>query len=93
MRRNFPLILTLMLAAPLAASADTLIIDGIEQARATSAERPTRGMSMDKVTARWGSPTSKDAAVGQPPITRWVYPDFVVYFEHDHVVHAVPKHS
>jgi hypothetical protein len=27
--------------------------------------------------------------VGQPPITRWVFPTFVVYFEYQHVIHAV----
>jgi hypothetical protein len=50
---------------------------------------PTRGMSMAQVEARFGAPTEKFAAVGQPPITRWVYPAFVVYFEYSHVVHAV----
>jgi hypothetical protein len=29
------------------------------------------------------------AAVGQPPIARWVYPSFVVYFERNLVIHAV----
>lgn len=50
---------------------------------------PARGMSMTEVEARYGAPTQRYAAVGQPPITRWVYPSFVVYFEHSHVVHAV----
>lgn len=53
------------------------------------AELPTRGMSMAQVEARFGAPTERYAAVGQPPITRWVYPGFVVYFEYQHVVHAV----
>jgi hypothetical protein len=93
MRRNFSLLLILALALPAAARADTLIIEGIEQARSTTAERPARGMSMDKVSAKWGAPVAKDAAVGQPPITRWVYNDFVVFFEYDHVIHAVAKRS
>ncbi len=50
---------------------------------------PARGMSMVDVEARYGAPTQRYAAVGQPPITRWVYPSFVVYFEYSHVVHAV----
>lgn len=50
---------------------------------------PTRGTSMAQVEARFGVPAEKYAAVGQPPITRWVYPSFVVYFEYSHVVHAV----
>lgn len=50
---------------------------------------PSRGMSMAHVEARFGAPSQRYAAVGQPPITRWVYPSFVVYFEYSHVVHAV----
>ena len=55
----------------------------------TSAQAPTRGMSMAQVEARYGAPTQRYAAVGDPPITRWVYPAFVVYFEYQHVVHSV----
>ncbi len=73
------------------ADADTLIMQGIEQARATAAQRPTRGMTMQAVAAKWGEPAGKSAAVGQPPITRWDYGDFVVFFEYDHVVDAVIK--
>ena len=29
----------------------------------------------------------------QPPITRWDYPTFSVYFEHEHVVDAVLTRS
>jgi len=52
-------------------------------------EAPTRGMSMAQVEARFGAPGQRYTAVGQPPITRWVYPSFVVFFEYSHVVHAV----
>ena len=54
---------------------------------------PTRGTSMAQVEARFGAPAERYAAVGQPPITRWVYPSFVVYFEYQHVVHAVAVRS
>lgn len=50
---------------------------------------PARGTSMSQVEARHGAPSERAAPVGQPPITRWVYPAFTVYFEYDHVVHAV----
>jgi hypothetical protein len=52
-------------------------------------ERPARGMKMSQVEARFGAPSARSDAVGQPPITRWDYPGMIVYFEHDHVVHAV----
>lgn len=53
------------------------------------ANLPVRGTSMSQVEARFGAPTERYPAVGQPPITRWVYPGFVVYFEYSHVVHTV----
>jgi hypothetical protein len=83
------LAVSLMLAGP--AAADTLLIEGVDAASATADERPTRGLSMDSVEARWGAPVSRSAAVGQPPITRWEYPSFVVYFEYRHVIDSVRR--
>ena len=79
------------LATPLA-SADTLLIQ-----RATVAQKqdlPRRGASMAQVEARYGAPQQKFAPVGgggprTPPITRWQYETFSVYFENSHVVDAV----
>jgi len=59
---------------------------------ATVPERPTRGSSMSAVEAHFGAPTTRHAAVGDPPITRWDYPQFSVFFEHDKVLHAVIAH-
>lgn len=53
------------------------------------AATPSRGATMSAVEARFGAPASKRAAVGDPPITRWDYPQFSVFFEHDRVIHAV----
>jgi len=50
---------------------------------------PTRGLSMAQVEQRFGAPADRMAAIGKPPITRWVYPSFVVYFEYNIVIHAV----
>lgn len=74
----------LALAGPVAA--DEL---KMTPAPAASSERPARGMSMEKVEAAYGSPARRVPAVGQPPITRWEYPGFVVYFEHNLVIHTV----
>jgi hypothetical protein len=52
-------------------------------------ERPENGMKMNAVEARYGAPATRYPAVGQPAITRWDYPGFVVYFENDLVLHAV----
>jgi hypothetical protein len=58
---------------------------------ATPTATPPRGMSMGSVESRYGAPAERFAAVGDPPITRWVYPSFVVYFEHSTVLHAVAR--
>ncbi len=50
---------------------------------------PARGTRMTAVEAALGAPSERHAAVGNPPITRWDYPDFVVFFENDRVIHAV----
>jgi hypothetical protein len=83
----------LLLAAALfgAAKADTLLIDGVAMEAASRTERPARGLSMAQVEARFGAPSRTIAAVGEPPISRWEYPAFIVYFEYDHVIHAVPR--
>jgi hypothetical protein len=88
-------LLTLALAAPLLLSAgnavaDKLVIENVA-AGAAAGERPARGSSMARVEARFGAPATRSGPVGQPPITRWDYPDFVVFFEYDHVVHAVGR--
>ncbi len=69
--------------------AETISIgDGIA-VRESSIVRPSRGMSMAAVESRFGQPASRHNAVGEPPITRWDYPGFAVYFEHQLVIHAV----
>ncbi|HSG66586.1 MAG TPA: hypothetical protein VLD39_16370 [Gammaproteobacteria bacterium] len=71
------------------AYADVLLIDEIAAARASAGQRPARGTSMDSVEARFGAPSLRQPAVGEPPIARWEYPGFVVFFEHQLVIHAV----
>jgi hypothetical protein len=46
-------------------------------------------MTMNRVESRFGSPERRLAAIGDPPITRWEYSGFIVYFEYDKVLHAV----
>ena len=62
--------------------------DGIA-VRDAGVAAPARGMTMTQVASKFGAPVSKVAAVGNPPISRWEYPGFVVYFERDHVIHSV----
>ncbi len=72
-------------------SADELIIDEMNQSASAAMQSPKRGMSMNDVEANWGQPNSRQSPVGDPPISRWEYPGFVVYFEFSHVLHAVQK--
>lgn len=51
--------------------------------------RPTRGMSMATVEQQFGQAEQKFDAVGEPPIARWVYSEFSVFFEHNVVIHSV----
>ena len=72
-----------------AAAAETVAVDGQVAVRPSSVERPGSGSTMTSVEQRFGAPATKHAAVGQPPITRWDYAHFSVFFENDRVIHAV----
>ena len=54
-----------------------------------SIQLPGRGMSMENVQNRFGEATEVFPAIGEPPITKWVYKNFTVYFESEFVIHAV----
>ena len=86
---SFAVAALLALTIPTMTLADTLVIDNVNQAEANAGVRPNRGMSMETVESRWGAPVTKRSAIGDPPITRWEYPAFVVYFEYRNVIHAV----
>jgi hypothetical protein len=79
--------LALGAAAPILA--ETLAIDGQVTIKPASVETPQRGISMEAVQAKFGEPSNKSGPVGTPPITKWFYPNFVVVFENDKVLHAV----
>lgn len=85
------LAIALAAAAP-AARAETLLVDRIKVSQGM--HLPRRGDAMTRVVSLFGQPESRVAAVGgasrrTPPISRWVYPGFTVYFENSHVVDAV----
>lgn len=84
---SWTLALVLAIATPVIAQS---LLKANDQA-AASRPMPTRGMTMDQVEANFGTPTVRRSAVGDPPITRWEYDRFTVFFEYRHVVHSVPK--
>lgn len=73
------------------AHADALLIDKVRRDAQQQIERPSRGMSKAAVANRFGEPKDKVAAVGTPPISRWVYDNYIVFFEKDRVLHSVVR--
>ncbi|MBV2096653.1 MAG: hypothetical protein KUF80_17295 [Candidatus Thiodiazotropha sp. (ex Codakia orbicularis)] len=79
-----------LLALP--ATADVLLIESIHSVPINSEEgipRPKRSMSMDQVAQRYGQPVTAYPSVGEPPITRWDYSGYSVFFEYDLVLTSV----
>jgi hypothetical protein len=68
-------------------SADVLLIEEVRQA--DRMELPHNGLKQAEVRARFGEPAATHAPVGDPPITRWDYDGWSVYFEHDLVLFTV----
>lgn len=96
--KDSSLIATLMAAAAMmlmlaavcsAARAETVVVDDQVMVRNSDINRPAPGMTMKAVEAKFGAPQDRHAAVGTPPITRWDYQSFSVFFEKDRVIHAV----
>ncbi len=83
-------VLVLMLALTIqTVSADVLLIDEVRQSERM--QLPANGQSEADVITEYGSPTARHEAVGDPPITRWDYANYSVYFEYDLVLFSVLK--
>ncbi|WP_426702991.1 hypothetical protein ACPPVV_08370 [Rhodanobacter sp. Col0626] len=101
--RSLPIIVMLAavagLAGPQLANAaqsrqhgDNLLIHRVQQENGMNL--PSRGLSMSQVEKTWGTPQRKLSPRGgdthkHPQINRWEYSNFIVYFEHSHVIHSV----
>ena len=83
--------LSLLVSGPLAA--DVLLVDSIQSTPAV--QTPRSGSTMSAVRQQYGDPLTEHPTVSanggphQPPITRWDYSGYSVFFEHDRVIHAV----
>jgi hypothetical protein len=90
-----PLALLISLGACATASAEQLQMPAegtMNEAPDASMDMPSKGMSEDQVREAYGKPVKVIPPVGEPPITRWVYDSYTVYFEYTHVIHSVPNH-
>lgn len=90
--RSTLLALAILLPTLPAAQAD--VLEMATPSPDSPVSKPAKGSTMKAVLRDFGAPTTKRAPVGggskhQPPITRWDYPGFSVFFENNHVVDAV----
>ena len=72
--------------------AETIQIPVGSQGHEQAIEKPLTGTKKNTVLEQFGEPLERTNAVGEPPISRWEYTNFYVYFEYDHVIHSVTKH-
>lgn len=87
-----PFRLLLLCLLPLLSQAETLQIP-LGQQGASALALPQLGESKRAVLERFGLADEEHPSVGNPPITRWDYREFSVYFEHQHVVSSVRHHQ
>lgn len=85
------LILMVLLGGLSAAGADVLLIEEVRERM--QRDLPENGMTRAEVEARYGAPIDRQGPVGDPPITRWTYDNFSVYFEYDLVLDSVLNHG
>lgn len=81
-------------AAAGSAVAGTVVINDQVQVRESRLDVPKRGLTMGDVEKHFGAPVTRHPAVGggsphRPPITRWDYNGFSVFFEKDRVIDSV----
>ena len=79
------------LIAPFTA-AEVITLPLGEQTRQSAIDMPVRSMDKQDVLRDFGDPQEITDAVGEPPISQWVYADYVVYFEDNWVLYSVVKH-
>lgn len=75
----------------IAVAGDVLLIEKVRERMLR--DLPGNGLTMSQVEERYGSPNEKRPAVGEPPITRWIYDDYSVFFEYDLVIESVVRHE
>lgn len=63
-----------------------------EQTKKSDMQLPRRSMDKESVRQEFGDPREMVDAVGEPPISQWVYADYIVYFEDNWVLYSVVKH-
>ncbi|HTY94785.1 MAG TPA: hypothetical protein VMC02_12905 [Steroidobacteraceae bacterium] len=73
--------------------AELITTDGKVTVAPSNTPQPARGALMKTVEKQFGAPVNRHPTVGKPPITRWDYPNFSVFFEGDRVIDSVTTGS
>jgi hypothetical protein len=82
-----------LLSLSLAGRAETILLPIASQGDYLGdMAKPAKGQKQQQISAQFGEPIDISGPSGEPPITRWDYRDFSVYFEGDVVIHSVLKH-
>lgn len=81
------IVIMAFLMATVSAAADVLLIEEVRERMLR--DLPSNGLSKSEVEQRYGRPNERRAPVGEPPISRWLYDEYSVYFEHDLVIESV----
>jgi hypothetical protein len=76
---------------PTPAESEVLLIEEVRERMRR--DLPDNGLTRQQVEQRYGVPNERRAPVGEPPITRWIYDQYSVYFEHDLVIESVLHHG
>ena len=88
-RLSLTLLLGFTLPSHLAMAEDIRIPIGEQGKDQANIDMPTKGMSKERVKSLFGEPLEDVPAKGQPPISRWKYQEFTVYFDSNTVIHCV----
>jgi hypothetical protein len=75
------------------AHAELVVDEGKVVVAPSNTPQPAPGAQMKTVEKQFGAPANRHPTVGKPPITRWDYPGFSVFFEGDRVIHSVATSS
>ncbi|WP_223670733.1 hypothetical protein [Kangiella shandongensis] len=75
------------------AKADEVKVPVTQQGEQKNVQVPKQGVSKSYVEQKFGTPSRVEGPVGDPPITKWIYDGYTVYFEYDHVIHSVIHHG
>lgn len=92
MSRQIPLLLLasfLTSATPTALAEQVRIPVGEQAKTQPMVDMPAKGMSKERVRSLFGAPLEEIPPTGQPPISRWKYQEFTVYFDNNTVIHCV----